>query len=175
MKELIRQDLRIARAAHQGVDDSRKIKEILFSFPIFKKSKKVLFYMPINNEVDTHQILRESGKAAYVPVTDVDANRLLIARAGERFIKGPFNVPEPEEKVYVEPSLIDLVILPGIAFDRRGGRLGYGRGFYDILLNEMRATKIALAYSFQVVDKVPQEEHDVKMDYIITEKEVIAC
>ena len=84
---------------------------------------------------------------------------------------------EPKKKFFrpVSPEDIDLVIVPGIAFDRSGERIGYGMGFYDRFLKKIRkdTSSIGLAYEFQIVDDIPSEETDVKVNKIITEKRVI--
>jgi 5-formyltetrahydrofolate cyclo-ligase len=82
-----------------------------------------------------------------------------------------FGVLEPESTLNaVNPKDIDLVLVPGLAFDKRGGRLGYGAGYYDSFLKEVKAeaSKVAVAYSYQIIEKVPLEEHDVLIENILT-------
>jgi 5-formyltetrahydrofolate cyclo-ligase len=88
-----------------------------------------------------------------------------------------FGLLEPERDVglMVEPDDLDLVIVPGVAFDRRGNRLGFGGGYYDRFFERCNATRVGLAYAFQVVDDIPAEDHDVKIDWLVTEDEVILC
>ncbi len=75
----------------------------------------------------------------------------------------------------VDPAAIDLVLVPGVAFDRMGNRLGFGAGHYDRFLSGLRAPKVALAFSLQLVDAVPHSARDVPVDWIVTESETIAC
>jgi len=93
---------------------------------------------------------------------------------------GYYNILTPKQEFirYIDPSEIDLVIVPGAVFDREGYRVGYGGGYYDkFLSSKIRKdiSKIAIAFDLQIVDKVPREEHDISVDYIITEKEIIKC
>jgi len=73
----------------------------------------------------------------------------------------------------LEPKHLDIAIIPGVAFDIRGMRLGYGKGYYDRLIKNLHCPKIALAYEFQIVDNIPEEEHDHLMNKIVTEKRII--
>ena len=89
---------------------------------------------------------------------------------------GKFGIPEPMELMKVSYKSIDAVIVPGVAFDKNGYRIGFGFGHYDKFLKKTpHAVKIGLAFEFQIVDSVPKEEHDVPVDFIITEKRVIDC
>ena len=80
---------------------------------------------------------------------------------------GSFNIIEPQGEP-VDKNLMDLVIVPAVAFDGKGGRVGRGKGYYDRLLNGCNATKIVVGYPFQLIEEVPAEEHDIKMNYIVT-------
>ena len=82
---------------------------------------------------------------------------------------GAFHIEEPTGDNTVSPEEIELVVVPAVAYDRQGNRLGRGKGFYDRLLATTRATKIGVAYEFQIVDEIPCEPHDVKMDMVISQ------
>ena len=89
-----------------------------------------------------------------------------------------YGILEPTKDIEaMNKNELDLVIMPGLAFDTNGGRLGYGGGYYDKYLQKIAGnlSKVALAYDFQIVQEVPKEEHDIKVDYIITEKREIEC
>jgi 5-formyltetrahydrofolate cyclo-ligase len=92
---------------------------------------------------------------------------------------GPWGILEPKGEFYRPFPLeeIDVVIVPGVAFDERGNRLGFGRGFYDKFLRRLseRVSFVALAFELQVVRRLPSQSHDVAVDYIITEKRIIKC
>ena len=81
--------------------------------------------------------------------------------------------PSPEVRIAMTPESFDLVIIPGVAFDRHGGRLGYGKGYYDRFLEQTCAFRLAIAFDFQVIEKVPTEKHDVPMNGILTEAGII--
>jgi len=109
-------------------------------------------------------------------------NKLLISELpGPEidFQLGSFGVREPAEEDFnfVSPDQIDLVVVPGLAFDRRGGRIGYGKGYFDRLLSRLgsQVPRIALAFDFQVLGAVPQDENDIRVDAIITEKSTMNC
>jgi len=175
MKHSIRQDLMKRRLSHEETaEKSKKIADFLFSLDEFKKAKTILCYMSIKNEVETIDIVTKAFKEKKVvlPIT----NDIKLSELSKfEFEKGSYNVPEPKVKKIVKPEVIDLAIIPGIAFDKHGSRIGYGKGYYDKLLKQVSAKKIALAYEFQIVQEIPTEAHDVKMDMIITEERVIQC
>ena len=77
--------------------------------------------------------------------------------------------PSPEKRIRITPESINLVIIPGVAFDLQGGRIGYGKGYYDRFLEQTKAFRLALAFDFQIIDKVPTEKHDVPMNGILSE------
>jgi len=173
MKEELRKRVRSQRLEHRDAGKSMSIAQFLFSLPEYRKSKTILLYMPINNEVDTLGIIEDSltHKTVCLPVTVGD--HISVSEYSEHFVSGKYGVPEPRFKKYVDPANIDLAIVPGIAFDPKGGRVGYGKGYYDRLLKNVPGKKIALAYEFQLVPDIPSEPHDIAMDKIITEKGVI--
>jgi len=146
------------------------------SLPVLKTAKAVLLYYPHKNEVDTKPIigklLQEGKITVCLPkvvgqnIVPVKVNSLSQLKEGYAGIKEPEGQPCPVEE-------IDLVVVPAVAFDRKGQRLGYGKGFYDRFLKETDALKVGLAYDFQVVDSLPAEEHDEPVDLIITPTGII--
>ena len=86
---------------------------------------------------------------------------------------GSFHIEEPTGDNVVNPEDIELIVVPAVAYDRKGNRLGRGKGFYDRLLQTTKATKVGIGYEFQLVDEVPVEPHDVGVDIIITENATI--
>lgn len=151
----------------------------------FQKAKKILIYLSKEGEVGTDNLLGrafELGKRVCVPVVDLETDGLLVSELpgpDASFRLGAFGVREPAEEDlnFVSPDQIDLVVAPGLAFDRRGGRIGYGKGYYDRLLNRLGSgvLRIALAFDFQVLDAVPQDKNDIQVDAIITEKSIMNC
>jgi 5-formyltetrahydrofolate cyclo-ligase len=135
-----------------------------------------------NNEVDTRRLISvalEEGKRIVVPVTDLWNRRLDHSeiKCLDELERSIFGLLEPREECrrLIGIDEIDLVIVPGLAFDPQGNRIGFGGGFYDRFLSEIRAPKIALAYSFQVVEKIEEGPHDVRMDKVVTDERVYDC
>ena len=164
---------------------SRKIADHLFGLGEFQNSGHVLFYLSLEKEVRTDEMIGQSlnlGKSVYVPLVDKREGHLKISRLlglDIEFQKGCFGIREPavENLERVPPLVIDFVVAPGLAFDRKGGRIGFGSGYYDRFLGKIRsdAVCIALGFDFQVLDSVPQLEHDVRVRKIVTETGIINC
>ncbi len=154
---------------------SRQIKKHLLNNPYFKKAKNIFIYLSFQKEVDTFPIIRESlelGKTILVPWTINQKEMIpLLLNDLEHLGKDEMGIPCPLHKIPFPPRRIELVILPGLAFDKKGNRLGRGKAFYDRFLSAIDpgTRKIALAYAFQVIDSLPVSAHDVPVDEIITE------
>jgi len=145
---------------------------------LYKNAETVMLYSPIRNETDTRTIIKkafEDGKRVVLPVTCGDDIYGVYLTAGSVMAKGRFDVPEPQNAEKADKMDIDIAAVPGIAFDRKGGRIGFGKGYYDRFLKDIRAVKIALCYDFQIADSIDTETFDIKMEYIITESGVIKC
>lgn len=134
--------------------------------PEYKNARTVMLYMPILNEADITALIKDE-KTFLVPVTDGD--EIYSALVTGEFENGKFNVPEPCTKEAFDKSKIDLVIVPGVAFDKKFNRMGYGKGYYDRFLKDMNVFKIGVCHSFQLIAEISAQEHDVKMDMIVTE------
>ena len=170
-------EIRVAR--------SRSITRTLLQHKSFQSAHKILIYLSKDGEVDTNNLLGrafELGKWVCVPVVDPKSGELLVSELpgpATSFRVGAFGVREPEEEDlnFISLDQIDLVVIPGLAFDRQGGRIGYGKGYYDRLLSRLSldVARIALAFDFQVLDSVPQDENDIRVNVIITEKSTMNC
>jgi 5-formyltetrahydrofolate cyclo-ligase len=155
--------------------DSEKIRAKLEEQSFFQSAASVLFFAPLPNEVDVWPLLEKSlaaGKIVALPRFDPASQSYITCRVGslrDEIISGQFSIREPHKNCLEIPPLeIDLVLVPGIAFDLRGCRLGRGKGFYDRLLAEIRGVKCGVAFDEQLVEKIPIEPHDVRMDFILT-------
>ncbi|MCH8931575.1 MAG: 5-formyltetrahydrofolate cyclo-ligase [Nitrospinae bacterium] len=179
-------DRRQSQDPEVRADHSRRIIAALLRHEAFIQAKAILVYLSKDEEVGTDALLApafESGKRVFVPVVDRDSDELRIAELSGpdiRYQLGPFGIRQPpvEEGLnFVSPEAVDLVVAPGVAFDRKGGRLGHGKGYYDRLLSRLgsHVTRVALAFDFQVLDAVPQDGNDVRMDTLITEKSTMNC
>lgn len=164
---------------------SHLIAERLFELPKFKRSHTVMFYVSQGSEVNTHQMIKDAlqgGRRVAVPVSRSEGRKLLpviILDLDRELSPGSRGVLEPvlKKERILDPAEIDLVILPGVAFDIRGNRLGRGHAYYDNFLKETppKVAKIALAFERQIVHNIPPAPHDVPVDKVVTEKRVIDC
>ncbi|MBR5613874.1 MAG: 5-formyltetrahydrofolate cyclo-ligase [Clostridia bacterium] len=157
---------------------SRVAAESFLKSRIYKNSNCIMLYMPLGNEVDTAEIIKAAcrdGKRLVFPVTDKDTGEITPYYAAEDtlFKRGAFSVSEPCGTEAAELKQIDAVIVPGIAFDRFGNRVGFGKGCYDRLLQRISAVKIGLCYDFQVCDEIAADLYDVKMNFLITESGMV--
>lgn len=159
--------------------NSNAIMDKITSLDIYKQSKVVFIYMDFKNEVITSNLIKHmlsEKKRVVIPYTD-SINTVLIPSeiTKESDLKqNSFGYFEPKSILPVNIEEIDLVIVPGVVFDKNLNRIGFGKGYYDKILNRLKpsAKKVALAHDFQVLEDIPAEEHDVKMDMIITEKNI---
>lgn len=152
----------------------------LLNFKLFRKAGKVLFYISKSSEVDTRKIIQESGfrlqKHIIAPKVAGRKLKLFEITCFKDVGKGAFGILEPKKHCKkINPQDIDLAIVPGIAFDKKGHRIGYGKGYFDRLLRKMKCKKIGLAYDFQIVDKIPKTAYDIPVDFIITDKKIYVC
>lgn len=170
------------------VQKEAAIEKRLFALEEFRKAKSLLAYVSFRSEVDTTRFLQDvinSGKKLVLPVVDSrhKALRLYEIKETSELEYGYMGILEPgvREDREVALSDIDLVIIPGAGFDLKGNRLGYGGGYYDKLLslatNPQSPTPllVALAFEEQIIEEIPSEPHDIKMDMIITDTRLIRC
>lgn len=168
-KAVLRREMIKRRKAEGKKENGIKIAEKIRQLSEYKNARTVMLYMPILNEADVTSLL-EDDKTFVVPVTEGD-DMYACVLDGKMGV-GVFNVPEPEVKTVFDKTKIDLVITPGVAFDKEFNRMGFGKGYYDRFLDNVSAVKIGVCHGFQIVDKISGEPHDVKMDMIITEDNV---
>ena len=160
-------------------EKSIAIAKRLFGMDEFKKSKSVFCFLSTSSEVQTDWIIRESlglGKQVLVPFLASGEANLQVASISSmniEFVAGINGVREPAPKFReaVHFSSIDFVVVPGLAFDIFGNRVGYGGGFYDKFFKKisMDVTRVAIGYGFQLLDKVPYAELDVPVHFLVTE------
>lgn len=146
----------------------------------------VFIYVSYRSEVDTLKLIKkllDAGKNVTVPFVQVNSRKMLAIRLFDPendLVSGYYGIMEPKESILTERaidhSIIDVVVLPGSVFDERGGRLGYGGGFYDTFIAmevSASAKRIAFSYDLQVKQRIPQQAHDQPVDFVITEKRII--
>jgi 5-formyltetrahydrofolate cyclo-ligase len=156
---------------------SREIEERLFTLPEFKSARVIMFFASFRSEVDTIPMIRRalaSGKRVLLPkVKGRELELFEIKNFDKDVSPGAWGIPEPRESAPVGLDAIDVIVVPGAAFDEQGNRLGYGAGFYDKLLSEFKRLTIAVAFDSQIVSAVPAAAHDIPIKKIVTEKRVI--
>ena len=150
---------------------SRLIMEQVQQLPAFRKAKVVLLYWSMADEVQTHDFVEKwyRDKVLLLPCVDGDDLVLRQYTGPECLVAGEqFGIGEPTGPVWDNLDSVELIVVPGVAFDRRNNRMGRGRGFYDRMLKSTpNAIKIGIAYRFQVLEEIPVEAFDVPMDLII--------
>lgn len=143
------------------------------ALPEFQRARVVLLYWSMADEVQTHAFVERwyKEKTLLLPCVDGDDLRLRQYTGPECMVAGEqFGIGEPSGEEWTDLDAVELIVVPGVAFDRQNNRMGRGRGFYDRLLKSTpNAVKTGVAYDFQILDSIPVEPHDVKMDRVITE------
>lgn len=185
MKNVIRKEilgLRNNLDQQYVIDTSEKVFNNLKNMDIFNASEHVMTYVSFNNEVSTQLImthLLSNNKQLFVPYTQVkncSMTPALISDLSDLSV-GNYGILEPpkDNTDQAYSSQIDLVLVPGIAFDLMGNRIGFGKGYYDFFLSQLssKVPTIALAYDFQIKNEIPSEPHDIKMDYIVSPTRII--
>ena len=161
----------------QRTAKSREIEERLFSLPELKSARTVLFFASFRSEVDTIPMIRRalaSGKRVMLPkVKGKELELFEIKNVDSDVSPGAWGILEPRGSAPVKLDELDVIIVPGAAFDEQGNRLGYGAGFYDKLLSEFKKPTVAIAFEQQIVPKVPADPYDVPVQKIVTENRII--
>ena len=193
LKDQMTQKQQLRQKAIQGRDalplEQRKmfesdIRARLFALEQFIKADKVLFYASFRTEVSTGIMIAEAldmGKTVILPRVDQEEGRLTkhVVNGLEELVPGHMGILEPDMEKHSEVKVEDIhmLVIPGLAFDPKGARIGYGGGYYDRLLPRIKGerTIAALAFEAQIFDSLPMEEHDIPVDYIFTEQRTINC
>jgi len=161
---------------------SKQIWTSLFTLPEFLKAKHIMIYLNFGSEVETIPFIDDlfsQNKNVYAPVTNTKNKSLTIypiIKDKTKLFKGSYGIPEPEKvNGPINPSQIDLIIVPGVVFDFDCQRIGYGTGYYDRFLQSVSpsATILGIAYDLQLVKKIKTDKHDLPMDLVVTEKRII--
>jgi 5-formyltetrahydrofolate cyclo-ligase len=164
---------------------SRAIEARLFACRNFVGCQKVMFFLSFGNEVHTDRMITRAlrnQKQVYAPRLIREGKQLEVCEVNdmdEEFELGSYNIREPSlyNSNVVSPAIIDAVITPGLAFDRYGGRVGFGGGCFDWLFKQLpdKALRLGVSYGFQVVDSVPQDPWDERVQTIFTDNDTINC
>jgi 5-formyltetrahydrofolate cyclo-ligase len=183
-KKAIREQAHANRNAQSDKDSiSREIISKFMALPEYAAARTVMFYVDVRSEVRTRNDLSRalsSGKRIVVPYCVDGELELFHLEDMTELEIGMYKILEPRSDLRsvpekrVEVQELDLIMVPGVAFDRRGARTGHGKGYYDKLLEHARADTplVALAFECQIFDEIPTEEHDVFMDKVVTESAI---
>ena len=145
----------------------------LESHALFRAAHTVLLYSSLPDEVDTHTFIRrwEGRKRILLPVVVSDSElELRVYTGSSNMRRGAFNIDEPAGAAFTDYGSIDLAVIPGVAFDRHGNRLGRGRGYYDRLLARLGRSgvpTIGVCFDFQKLDAIPAETHDIAVGEVL--------
>ncbi len=174
------QYLKIRKNIENKNDKSSIIANTVINLSEFKTSKILAIYKSLPQEVNTNEIIKqaiEEGKIVVLPKVKQDELEFYKYNPNkDKLIKSEFGVKETEENVnnHIDKSEIDLLIVPGIGFDKDKNRIGFGKGYYDRFLQNINAEKIGICFEEQIItDKsIPTEEHDIKMNKIVSDKRI---
>ena len=174
-KQRIRKEIALIKQSlseQQVAELSQTITEHLLRTNEFQSALCVAIYLAIKGEVQTTGIIEaalKQNKRIVLPVINDGKMEFRLFTGAESLSIGAFGIAEPRDSALIQPSQIDLFIVPGIAFDRTGNRMGRGKGYYDKYLAEICKPIIGLCFGFQLFDSIPAESHDVKMRMIVSE------
>jgi len=160
------------------LDSSRQIQQRLLSEEVFARAEVLALYSEIHNEVSTGFVAEKAlalGKILAFPRVAGDDLEFIEVESLDDLSVGAFDVLEPKGRETVDLSALDMVVVPGVVFDKRGHRLGYGKGFYDRTLSRCSkdCVKVGLAYDFQLIEALPSAEHDEELSLLITEERIL--
>ena len=174
-KKALRAEIRAKKRAlteEQIVRYSEELAQKLFAHPLYQAAKSIYGYMSYNQEVRTMPILRQAqadGKRVAVPKVYGETDmRFLWLDDPARIAPGAYGIPEPVDDGPEADDPAALVLMPGLAFDPQGHRLGYGGGFYDRFLAAEPHPTIALCYAFQLLPQLETEAHDIPVDAVLS-------
>jgi 5-formyltetrahydrofolate cyclo-ligase len=175
----IRRRLR-ALSAEEKARKSKTICERVTQLPEFRDAKVVMLFASMPDEVDTSLLFARAfadGKRVVAPKCLTGHRRILpiLLRSGADLAPGAYGIMEPTGSQSIPVEEIDFVLVPGYGFDRAGNRLGKGAGYYDKFMSQpgFRATRCAIAFSAQLLDQVPHDEHDLPVQILVTEDRLL--
>lgn len=154
---------------HERAEAAGSVFDRLEKLAAFMMADNILMYNSLPDELSTVEFLNKwsGSKRFFLPrVNGVDLDILPYDRT--RMHLGAFRIEEPDGDDYTDVDSIDLVVVPAVAYDRRGNRVGRGKGYYDRLLSRMKAFTVGVGYDFQIIEEVETEEHDKPVDIVIT-------
>lgn len=172
-KKKIRKEIRALKQNYsldQKKEMSLPILESLEKLPEFINAKTVMLYWSMKDEVFTHEFVCKWAKQKRVilPCVIGETLDLKVFYGKENMVEGEtYGILEPDGPVFMKEDELDLILIPGIAFDSNNNRMGRGKAFYDRLLQSLSAFKVGICFDFQMLDDVPVDEHDIKMNEVV--------
>ena len=183
-KKELREKLRsIVKQQRASAADLEGLLNKVYALPTWTQAETVLLYAPLSHEPDLFRLLESSPpnsrKHFFFPRMQQEELELYEWFPDAPWIIGAHSILEPDPKKWRRASLseVDLALIPGLAFDEQGGRLGWGRGYFDRLLgkSECHALKVGVAWPWQMVREIPSETHDIRMNFVVTPKKYFLC
>ena len=180
-KKNIRKNIRVVRRKISDEILKKKnalIEQNLYTTTEYVKAKILHIYISsFDCEVNTFYIINfflENKGKVIVPIVNKEKEILFHSelKTLSGLEKSKFKILEPVEKYFINPDIADLIIVPGFAYDKKGNRIGHGKGYYDKFLANINSPKFALAFDFQIVDDIPVTSNDIPVDVIISEKTI---
>ena len=175
VKKELRKRMALLKTLHKSTithqSHSAEILAALEAHPAFRTASTILLYHSLPDEVDTHSFIRKwsAKKQILLPVVTGDDLELRVYTGPGDLATGAYGIEEPTGALFTDYDAIDFIVVPGVAFDRNGNRLGRGKGYYDRLLPRIpSAYKAGICFPFQIVEEVPAEMFDIRMDKVIT-------
>ena len=171
-KEILRKEIRekINQLSEEEKHfQSTEIFKKLENLPEFRYANVILMYWSLPNEVETHDFIEKWSVSKTILLPCVEDNHLVLKHYRDNFCLsvGKFNICEPTTEEFLDYSKIDLCIIPGLAFDKHGIRLGKGKGFYDKFLSNINVMKVGVCFDVQLIESVPHDDWDRKMDLVL--------
>jgi 5-formyltetrahydrofolate cyclo-ligase len=182
-KAALRARMRAVRRAIPAADRrlmAARIEARLMDLPRVRAARTVLLFYSFGSEVPTAGIAQRlvaAGQRVLLPFLAEATMEAAELRASDQLVPTPYGPKEPSERVPVDPSEVDVVITPGLGFDRSGFRIGYGGGHYDGYLRRLgpRAFRIGIGFHVQLIDTVPHGPLDEQLDLVVTDRETVEC
>ena len=185
-KSLIRKeilDIRSKLGENQHKNMTKMVINRFMESEHYKKAKNIMIFISFKDEINTHEFIKmalKDNKNILIPITLPKTKKLKPSQLKDfdELELGFYDILTPREEFirYVDPKDIDLIIVPGLAFDMDGNRIGFGGGYYDRFLSTLdHITKLSIAFDFQVLDNIPNGPLDIPVDYIYTDKRTINC
>lgn len=177
-KEQLRKEISLCKKGYTSEDLYNRSQEVLSVLEItgaFQDANTIFIYNSMEDEVQTYDFIQKWGKEKdfYLPVVIDDNIAFRACNSTTGFKQSSYGIMEPVGENFTQYNNVDLIIVPGVAFDRKMNRMGRGKGFYDRFLPKISAPKMGICFDFQLLDTIPAQSEDIKMDFVISENELI--